>query len=94
MKIIIPKIAKVQPIASIGTFGGTHWCVGNTLHREGGPAAISRSGDKHWFKYGQLHREDGPAVEWNDGVKEWWLDGKQYNPIEWLLKLYELTNEH
>jgi len=40
-----------------------------------------------------IHREDGPAIIWSNGDKEWWLNGKRYDPMEWLLKLHEIKGK-
>jgi len=37
-----------------------------------------------------VHREDGPAIEWGDGRKHWYLNGKEYDVLEWLLKVHEM----
>ena len=66
------------------------WYQNGKQHREDGPAVIWPSGNKQWFYNGFQHREDGPAVEYVDGGKRWLLFDKEYNCLEWMLKLYEL----
>lgn len=50
------------------------------LHREDGPAKISRAGYKinykKWFEHGVLHREDAPAVIGDDGSEKWFCEGQ------------------
>ena len=47
--------------------------------------------DKVWRNdVGMVHREDGPAIEWGDGRKHWYLNGKEYDVLEWLLKVHEM----
>jgi hypothetical protein len=58
-------------------------------HCENGPALVYANGDQEWFQHGRHHREDGPAIIWGD-KKEWWLDGYEYDPIEWIIKVHEL----
>ena len=58
-------------------------------HRDDGPAVISSNGDRFWYRHGVYHREDGPAVEWANGDKEWCLNDIFYEPMMWMLKIYE-----
>jgi len=59
------------------------------LHRENGPASISRYGSNgavghiYYYRHGEPHRSDGPAQQnwWSDGSLEWevwYLDGKKH----------------
>jgi hypothetical protein len=55
------------------------------LHREDGPASITKGGGEFWFINGKLHREDGPAANWVvDGQKSfgWFLNNKEYTEEE------------
>jgi hypothetical protein len=45
------------------------------LHRENGPALITKEGDEHWFEHGRRHRIGGPAVVTRNGAEQWWLHG-------------------
>lgn len=56
---------------------GVSWFKNGLLHRDNGPAVITKSGTKEWYKRGKLHRTDGPAVE-DDKLKnyEYWYEGK------------------
>ena len=55
--------------------GEMHWYQNGELHREDGPASISKY-MKSWLINDNLHREDGPAVIRTDGVLFWYLNGK------------------
>jgi hypothetical protein len=37
------------------------------LHREDGPAVITKLGSEQWWYDGLIHRADGPAVIWGSG---------------------------
>jgi hypothetical protein len=37
------------------------------LHREDGPAVITKLGSEQWWYDGRIHRADGPAVIWGSG---------------------------
>lgn len=82
------------PLARVWSDGSVHWIKNGRHHREDGPALIYIDRSQEWYRDGKLHREDGPAVTWAiDGSHEWWLNDIEYEPTEWLLKVYELTNE-
>ena len=51
---------------------------------------IENDDSTKWYQNDMLHKCDGPAVIRKDGSKEWWLVGIQYEPTEWMLKVYEL----
>ena len=36
--------------------------IGNTIHREDGPAVVWHDGEQHWCINDEFHRTDGPAV--------------------------------
>jgi hypothetical protein len=55
--------------------GEERWFLGDTLHREDGPAVIHPDGSRAWFKNGFLHREDGPAFIRANGTEEWYRHG-------------------
>jgi hypothetical protein len=61
---------------SILSDGAQVWYRDGTLHREDGPAYISRYGTQIWYRDGELHREDGPAIIVSWGGEEWWLNGR------------------
>lgn len=46
------------------------------LHRQGGPALVTKSGMKKWYFYGELHRDNGPAVEHLNGGLRYYRLGK------------------
>ena len=58
--------------------GRKEWWWHGLLHREDGPALITRT-FKRWYKNGNLHRDDGPAVE-GPGKQEWYQDGHKMKP--------------
>jgi uncharacterized protein (UPF0216 family) len=63
----------------INLYGTKHWYNEDSkLHREDGPAVISKDGNQYWYRNGKCHREDGPAVIYKDGNQEWYLNGKEY----------------
>lgn len=70
--------------------GGKFWFKGKHHHRVDGPAIVYPDGTKFWLQNDQFHRADGPAVELHNGEKYWWLNGDEYDPLEWLLKVHEL----
>ena len=70
--------------------GNKYWYEDGHYHRTDGPAIILRNGFEAWYIHGKLHREDGPALMYPSGSNTWWIHGDQYDPITWLLKLYEL----
>jgi hypothetical protein len=51
---------------------------GYIVHKENGPAVISREGSVHWYLNGNLHREDGPAIVQFDGTRRWYINGKPH----------------
>lgn len=53
------------------------WIHNGLVHREDGPAVVSKNGDLEWYVNGLRHREDGPAIMRINGRKEWWLNGKR-----------------
>jgi hypothetical protein len=56
---------------------GTHfWYKDGKIHREDGPAYISKSGNQAWYKDGKVHREDGPAYIDSDGSQYWYINNK------------------
>lgn len=48
------------------------------LHREKGPARITKLGTKEWFLCNKRHRVNDPAVERYDGYKAWFKHGKRH----------------
>jgi hypothetical protein len=62
--------------------GDRCWFVGNSIHREDGPAFIGGDGTQIWFRRDEKHREDGPAVEKADGTVEWWLNDEKLSEAE------------
>jgi hypothetical protein len=48
------------------------------LHREDGPAVISKDGSQFWYNNGKCHREDGPALIFPDGDEYFYLNDKRY----------------
>lgn len=77
----------------------THWFIikedhrdeNCRFHREDGPALTYANGDQEWFIHGNHHREDGPAIIWGE-TKEWWVNGIQYDPLTWMIKVHDLKN--
>lgn len=68
--------------------GGTkEWYKGKELHRDDGPARVTKDGDQEFFINGKRHRLDGPAVERKNGTKEYWQDGQRHRisepAVEW-----------
>lgn len=55
--------------------GDTYYIVNGQVHRDDGPALISRNGNTFWYQNGEYHREDGPAVDYIDGEKIWCQHG-------------------
>ena len=73
--------------------GARTWWLDGQRHREDGPAIEFPDmigGSEYWYRHGLLHRTDGPAVTTMVGSKQWWLEGLEYDPIDWLLKVYEM----
>lgn len=64
-----------MPIKHITPSGCITWKVGNSLHREDGPAFIYK-GREEWWLHGKTHRIGGPAVEDIDGYLRWYKHGK------------------
>ena len=60
------------------------------LHRDEGPAVITRSGTKMWFQNGWLHRIGKPAVVYPNGNGYWYLHGEEYTKSEYDAKLKDL----
>jgi hypothetical protein len=58
------------------SYGTEYWYKDGKIHREDGPAYISKNGTKAWYKDGDLHREDGPAVIHPNGTQYWYLNDK------------------
>ena len=52
------------------------WYQNGEMHRDDGPAFITRHGEKKWFQHGKLHRENGPAGITEYGTKYWYLNDK------------------
>ena len=77
-------------VKEVNRIGVITWTMDGLLHREDGPAIIFPQSGIRWYQFGKRHREDGPAVEYPNGDKEWWLNGVEYEPMEWLLKRFEL----
>jgi len=71
--------------------GTLRWYSKGQWHREGGPAIIYTDGAESWYRHGEPHREDGPAYIKADGEKAWYLFGKKYDPVEWMLKVFEMS---
>jgi hypothetical protein len=69
-KLLKTKVVQVEDSYCIT--GYTAYYLGNTLHREDGPAIEYTNKRKEWYILGQFHREDGPAVEDAWGNK-WWF---------------------
>jgi len=57
--------------------GTESWYRHGLMHREGGPASISKA-YKCWYICGKRHRDDGPAVVRSNGAKEWWVLGQRH----------------
>lgn len=64
------------PVCQKDKTGTERYFVDGLLHREDGPAVVTKIGGKSWYKNGKLHREDGPAIEEPDGTCHWNLDGR------------------
>lgn len=45
------------------------------LHREDGPASITKNGYQEWWANGKCHREDGPAIIRPSGYQVWVENG-------------------
>ena len=50
----------------------SYYLLDGELHREDGPAVLSKNGDRYWYSRNRLHREGGPAVEFANGDKCWY----------------------
>jgi hypothetical protein len=48
------------------------------VHRERGPAIVSKVGSKFWYLNGVSHRLNGPAIEWSNGSNEWYQNGMRH----------------
>lgn len=59
---------------AVDEHGTKRWYRHGHLHREDGPAKVSRT-ESCWFQRGILHRSDGPAVERADGLCLWYHYG-------------------
>jgi hypothetical protein len=59
------------------------------LHREDGPARITKAGTKEWSKHGKRHRIDGPAVMQSNGRRSYWVNGIYLDST--ILKFMRLT---
>lgn len=57
-----------------GPGGDIFWIKNGMIHRDDGPARVTKYGGKQWYVNDKRHRIDGPAVEWT-GTKEWWFNG-------------------
>jgi hypothetical protein len=65
-----------QPAYVCDKHGYQEWYKNGLLHREDGPALISRY-TKRWYINGRLHREDGPAVYHpHEEYEEWHTNGQ------------------
>ena len=58
-------------------YGNECWYKDGQLHREVGPAYISKD-CQAWYREGKYHREDGPAVIDINGFKAWYFNGKRH----------------
>jgi hypothetical protein len=58
--------------------GGRKRYLDGKLHRDDGPAWITRDGLVIWFCNGLQHRTGGPAVMRPDGALEWYLHGQRH----------------
>ena len=81
-KVLKLNDGDVMPVNYTGVIeypGGTrHWYLNGELHREDGPAKITRNDIQIWYNYGRIHREDGPAIKYPDGGEEWCINGKRH----------------
>lgn len=57
--------------------GSEEWHLNNQLHREDGPAIISKE-FQAWYIHSQCHRDNNPAIIWNDGVEFWYQHNKSH----------------
>jgi hypothetical protein len=67
-----------MPNPHIDEDGNQYWYLNGLLHKEDGPAYISKAGYKIWYINGKRHNENGPAVIHTDGSNAWYLNGKEY----------------
>ena len=68
-----------MPIKHITPSGCITWKVGNSLHREDGPAFIYK-GREEWWLHGKAHRIGGPAIYSSDRVASYWfIHGVEYS---------------
>ena len=67
-------------IKHITPSGCITWKVGNSLHREDGPAFIS-GGREEWWLHGKTHRIGGPAIYHADlrMANYWFIHGVEYS---------------
>lgn len=56
------------------------WFHNNVLHRENGPAVISKRGTHFsWYRNGLRHRDDGPAlIDLKSGAEYYYINGKKH----------------
>jgi len=66
------------------------WYINGQLHRLDGPSIINNDGSTMWYKDNKLHCESGPAASWpRQNLYEYYLEGIQYSPEEFNLKMLE-----
>jgi hypothetical protein len=93
-----------EPKHIIRPNGTQEWCLNGKLHREGGPAYISRGGTRSWWVNGKRHRLEGPAVIRFDTYQSWYINGKRHRldgpaiiepdgDQEWWVNGKEITDE-
>jgi len=79
---------RIIPVTSTREGGITHitysdgsevWYKGKKVHRDDGPAYVSRTGKK-WYCEGKVHRTDGPAIVHEDGTKFYFIHGEPCPP--------------
>ena len=64
-----------------------------SFHREDGPAVICPDGAEYWYKNGEYHRTDGPAM-YGPGMSDiFYIEHVEYDPVTFLIKSYEYTNQ-
>jgi hypothetical protein len=54
----------------------TEWYLGDSLHKENGPAVVMADGTREWWFHGKRHCEDGPAITFPDGHNKWFIEGE------------------
>lgn len=70
------------------------------LHREDGPAIITKNGYQAWYKEGKYHRDGGPAVITKNGSKKWIKNGEKHRldgpAVEYFDgdKMWHINGEH